>query len=281
MFINHFNISADYPDKIDRRVFAMGMGLISENWEISHHSHAKGQLIFVEKGVVSLEAEDGIWNVPFQGAVWIPPGTDHRSIISENSKGLILFIEAESCEDLPKECCTMTISPLVREILQKIASFSEDYDENGSEGRLIDVLLDELQAAPLGQLNLPLPTDPRLKKLTEQIIKSPEVRGTLKEWARSINMSERNMSRLFSEETGMSVNQWRRQLHVVHAIFMLAEDRSLQEITENLGYESTSSFITMFRKIVGVSPKRFITERRAMEHQKPFYIPAGGFYEYE
>lgn len=280
MFINHFNISPDYPDKIDRKVFAMGVGLISENWEIAYHSHEKGQLIFVEKGVASLEAKDGIWNVPFQGAVWIPPGVEHRSVISENSKGLVLFIAAEACEDLPDDCCTMSISSLLREILQKVASFPEEYDELGSEGRLIEVLLDELRAAPLGQLNLPLPTDPRLKKLTAQIIKDPKTRFTLKEWARSVNMSERNMSRLFSEETGMSVNQWRRQLHVVHAIFMLAEDRPLAEITENLGYESTSSFITMFRKIVGVSPKRFITERREMEHQKPFDIPAGGFYEY-
>ena len=281
MFINHFNISPDYPDQIDRKVFVMGVGLISENWEINTHSHAKGQLIFVEKGVVSLEAKDGIWNVPFQGAVWIPPGTEHRSVISENSKGVVLFIDPVECEGLPAECCTMSITPLLREILQKIATFPQEYDESGSEGRLIQVFLDELQAAPLGQLNLPLPTDPRLKKLTAQIIKEPAKRCSLKEWARSVNMSERNMSRLFSEETSLSVNQWRRQLHVVHAVFMLAEDRSLQEITENLGYESTSSFITMFRKIVGVSPKRFITERRAMEVQVPFHIPSGGFYEYE
>ncbi|HIW07618.1 MAG TPA: helix-turn-helix transcriptional regulator [Candidatus Ignatzschineria merdigallinarum] len=281
MFINHFNISPEYPDQIDRRVFAMGVGLISENWELAYHSHEKGQLIFVEQGVASLEAKDGIWNVPFQGAVWIPPGVEHRSIISENSKGLVLFIDPESCEGLPVDCSTMSISALLREILQKVATFPELYDEAGSEGRLIDVLLDELHVAPLGQLNLPLPTDSRLKKLTDQIIKSPGQRETLKTWAKSINMSERNMSRLFSEETGMSVNQWRRQLHVVHAVFMLAEDRSLQEITENLGYESTSSFITMFRKIVGVSPKRFITERREMEHQQPFHIPSGGFYEYE
>ncbi len=219
--------------------------------------------------------------MPFQGAVWIPPGVEHRSIISENSKGLVLFIDPESCEGLLVGCSTMSLSALLREILKKVATFPELYDEAGSEGRLIDVLLDELHVAPLGQLNLPLPTDSRLKKLTDQIIKSPGQRETLKTWAKSINMSERNMSRLFSEETGMSVNQWRRQLHVVHAVFMLAEDRSLQEITENLGYESTSSFITMFRKIVGVSPKRFITERREMEHQQPFHIPSGGFYEYE
>lgn len=281
MFINHFNISPEYPDQIDRRIFVMGVGLISENWEMACHSHEKGQLIFIEQGVASLEAKDGIWNVPFQGAVWIPPGVSHRSIISDNTKGLVMFIDSTSCESLPKDCCTMSISPLLREILQKVATFAEAYDENGSEGRLIDVMLDELIVAPLGQLSLPLPTDPRLKKLTDQIIRNPGMRETLKSWAKLINMSERNMSRLFSEETGMSVNQWRRQLHVAHAVFMLAEERSLQEISENLGYESTSSFITMFRKIVGVSPKRFIAERREMEHQQPLHIPAGGFYEYE
>lgn len=281
MFINHFNISSDYPDQIDRKVFVKGLGLINENWEIAYHSHVKGQLIFIEQGAVSLEANDGIWNVPFQGAVWIPSGVEHRSIISENSKGLVLFIDKEACREMPNNCCTIGISPLLREILQKIATYPEQYDEQGAEGRLIDVFLDQLIEAPVGHLNLPFPTDPRLKKLTSQIITNPGMRCTLNEWARLINMSERNMSRLFSEETGMSVNQWRRQLHVGLAIFMLAEDRSLQAITEKLGYESTSSFITMFRQIIGVSPKRFITEHREMGIQKPFYIPAGGFYEYE
>lgn len=281
MFINHFNISLDYPDQINRKVFVIGMGLISESWELVTHSHKKGQLIFMEKGVASLETQDGIWNVPFRGAVWIPPDIEHRSIISDNAKGLVLFIEPSACQQLPKECCIMSISSLLREILQKVSTFPENYNEQDSEGRLVEVLLDELKNAPLGALNLPLPIDPRLKKLTDQIIQNPATRETLKTWAQSINMSERNMSRLFSEETGMSVNQWRRQLHVVHAIFMLGEDRSLQEITETLGYESTSSFITMFRKIAGDSPKRFMQERREREYQRHFSIPAGGFYEYE
>ena len=280
MFINHFKISLDYPDQIDRKVFVIGMGLISESWELVTHAHKKGQLIFVEKGVTSLETKGGIWNVPFQGAVWVPPNVEHRSIISDNSKGLILFIDPKVCEQLPKECCTLSISSLLREILQKVATFPENYDEKGYEGQLIEILLNELRTAPLGELNLPLPSDPRLKKLTEQIIQTPVARETLQTWAKSINMSSRNMSRLFLEETGMSVNQWRRQLHVVNAIFMLGEGRSLQDITEQLGYKSTSSFITMFRKIAGASPKRFMAERREREQQH-FNIPSGGFYEYE
>lgn len=282
MFINHFKISLDYPDQIDRKVFVIGMGLISESWELVTHAHKKGQLIFVEKGVTSLETKGGIWNVPFQGAVWIPPNMEHRSIISDNSKGLILFIDTNTCQQLPKECCTLSISSLLREILQKVATFPENYDEKGYEGQLIEILLNELKTAPLGELNLPLPSDPRLKKLTEQIIQTPVARETLQTWAKSINMSSRNMSRLFLEETGMSVNQWRRQLHVVNAIFMLGEGQSLQDIAEQLGYTSASSFITMFRKIAGTSPKRFMTERRERErNQKHFNIPAGGFYEYE
>ncbi|GAA5100431.1 AraC family transcriptional regulator [Wohlfahrtiimonas larvae] len=280
MFINHFKISSDYPDQIDRKVVVVGMGLISESWELMDHSHKKGQLIFIEKGVTSLETKSGIWNVPSHGAVWVPPNTEHRSIISDHSKGLILFIAPEVCDALPKECCTIHISSLLRELLQKVATFPEDYDETGPSGLIIEVLLNELKVAPLDQLNLPLPRDPRLKKLTKHIIDNPVERETLQSWAKSINMSSRNMSRLFLEETGMSVNQWRRQLHVVNAIFMLGEGRSLQDITELLGYTNTSSFITMFRKIAGVSPKRFMIERKERE-QQIFHIPAGGFYEYK
>lgn len=281
MFIDHIkNITVDYPDQIDRRIFVVGIGLISESWELMPHTHQKGQLIFVEKGVTSLETTEGIWNVPFQGAVWIPPKIEHHSIISHNSTGLIVFIDQDNCAHLPKNCCTLNISSFLREVLKKVATFPEDYDESGYEGQLVEILLKELKSAPLGELNLPLPKDPRLKKLTVQIMKNPVKRETLKKWAEFINMSSRNMSRLFLEETGMSVNQWRRQLHVVNAIFMLGEGRSLQEISDQLGYKNISSFITMFRRITGIAPKKFITEHRAQEGQY-FNIPARGFYEYK
>lgn len=280
MFINHYEVAADYPDKVDRPVFVMGLGLINENWEIPFHQHTKSQLIFANSGVITLETENSLWNVPFQGAVWIPSNLVHRAKISGNAKGFVVFVEPDAIDGLPQFCCTIAISPLIRELLQRTVELPELYDVNGAEGRLMTVLLEELISAPFAQMNLPMPSDARLRKLTDAMLADPARKLTLDEWANVVNMSERNLSRVFAHETGLSVNRWRRQMHVIKAMSMLAEEKPIQVISDDLGYENSSAFITMFRKAVGITPKRFITEHNEMSRSNPLYVPTGSFYEY-
>jgi len=60
---------------------------------------------------------------------------------------------------------------------------------------------------------------------------------------------------------GMSFGRWRRQLHIVLALRRLSAGQSVQAIAVDLGYESASSFVTMFRKMVGKPPGRYLLER--------------------
>ena len=47
------------------------------------------------------------------------------------------------------------------------------------------------------------------------------------------------------------------------AVKWLETDSSVQQVAEDLGYESAGSFVTMFRKALGSSPARYMAERRA------------------
>ena len=123
------------------------------------------------------------------------------------------------------------------------------------------VLLDELVAAPLEQLHLPRPSDARLVKLADAILADPADAATLPQWAARIGMSERNMSRLFRQQTGMSVGRWRHQWHVIAGLQRLTSGLSVQAVAYELGYDSASAFVTMFKKAVGKPPGRFLAER--------------------
>jgi AraC-like DNA-binding protein len=52
----------------------------------------------------------------------------------------------------------------------------------------------------------------------------------------------------------MSFGRWRQQLSVMLAVEWLAGGASIQQVAADLGYESTPSFVTMFRKALGTSP---------------------------
>jgi AraC-like DNA-binding protein len=95
------------------------------------------------------------------------------------------------------------------------------------------------------------------------MIASPVDRGTMDVWARRAGMSERTLARLITRETGMSFGRWRQQLGVMLAVKWLAGGASIQEVAQDLGYESLPSFVTMFRKTIGVSPGRYMAARRS------------------
>jgi AraC-like DNA-binding protein len=128
------------------------------------------------------------------------------------------------------------------------------------------VLLDELAAAQVEHLHLPMPDDARLRGIVDLMIASPADRVTLDVWAKRAGLSERTLARLIGRETGMSFGRWRQQLCVVLAVKGLAGGASIQQVTADLGYESVPSFVTMFRKALGTSPGRYMVERRFSRH---------------
>ena len=74
----------------------------------------------------------------------------------------------------------------------------------------MSVLLDELAAAKVEDLHLPMPVDPRLRRIVAEMMAAPAARGTLDSWARRAGLSERTLMRLIARETGMSFVRPRR-----------------------------------------------------------------------
>lgn len=243
------------PDEVIAVHFA---GEVTGLQRSRRHSHRKAQLLFTIRGLINCQVDDGIWVVPPQSAVWIPTGLLHTTFGSGHIECICLFVEPRDGQKLPATCCTMTVSVLLRELLMRAAEFPEKYVGSGRDDRLFAVLLDELADAPIENLRLPLPQDSRLKKLADRLLTNPTDRASLGEWASRVALSERSLSRILKDEVGMSFGRWRRQLHVVLAIRRLAAGDSVESVAFGLGYESSSSFITMFRKALGKSPARYI-----------------------
>ncbi|MGR9424215.1 helix-turn-helix domain-containing protein [Rhizobium leguminosarum] len=163
-----------------------------------------------------------------------------------------LYIEPELAAFLGEDCGILFIRPLLREVILCFAS-DPAFLIAGEErrARLSDVLLDELRDAPLEPLRLPMLADRRLRRLADALLAHPSARLTIEEKSARIGASERTLSRLFERETGMSFGRWRQQLHVGLALQRLAIGDAVNSIALDLGYESASTFITMFRRHTG------------------------------
>lgn len=253
------------PDLVPRPVMAWGANVVTDTdgMEMAAHHHRKAQLMYMTRGVLTCEVSRGLWIVPPKCAVWIPGGVRH----SVKGVGVIdlycLFVEPASAPTMPEACCTVSVSPLLRELLLRCARLPTLYPVKGAEPRLVTVLLDELAAAPVEKLHLPMPSDGGLRKIADGLTANPSDRATVHEWAKRIGVSGRTLSRLVLEETGMSFGRWRQQLHIILALQWLSQGASVQAVAIDLGYESASSFVVMFRKSLGTSPARYMAQRLA------------------
>jgi AraC-like DNA-binding protein len=252
------------PDEIARPVVTYG--IVSNKIdmiELDLHRHAKGQILLVQRGALSCQVEGGLWIVPPRSAVWIPSGALHAIKATGSLEGYSAFVAPDIDARLPLRCCTVSVTPLLRELLFRAARLPLFYDEGGANSRLMEVLLDEIAAAEIEDLHLPMPADARLRALVDLMMAAPSERGSLEGWAKRVGLSERTLVRLISRETGMSFGRWRQQLGVMLAVQWLAGGASTQQVAADLGYESVPSFVTMFRKTLGTSPGRYMAERHS------------------
>ncbi|WP_394388987.1 helix-turn-helix domain-containing protein [Shewanella woodyi] len=129
-----------------------------------------------------------------------------------------------------------------------------DYEWSGVDGRLLRLIRDKLIVAIKIPLQLPYPKDSRLLAILTQLQLEPSNRNNLVQWGNIVGASARTLSRLFKNETGLTYSEWRQRFNVQVAITKLSSGETVSNISLNLGYESPSSFIYMFRKLTGVTP---------------------------
>jgi AraC-like DNA-binding protein len=119
------------------------------------------------------------------------------------------------------------------------------------------VVLDLLEELPQEPLTLPMPADPRARALAEGLARHPDDRRPLAELAREVGASPRTLQRAFLAEAGISFRAWRQQLRLHRALVLLAEGRSVTAAALEVGYESPSAFVAMFRRVLGTPPGRY------------------------
>ncbi len=262
--LSHLSSPDDWidPDTVARPVVTYGF--VTDNLgkvEIDFHHHDRSQLLLTLRGVLACELEGGLWIVPPQSAMWIPGGVRHRISAAGSIEGYNAFIDPASAPDLPQASCTLSATPLLRELMVRCAHLLVHYAQDGMDGRLVGLLLDEIAITPPGKLHLPMPSDRRLRGVVDMIMADPADRGTMADWAARAGLSERTLARLIGRETGMSFGRWRQQLKIMLALQLLAKGSTIQQVSDQLGYESAGSFVTMFRKMLGAPPGRYMAAR--------------------
>jgi AraC-like DNA-binding protein len=234
---------------------------IESGYVIQRHQHIRSQLLYASSGVMTVETDIGIWIVPPLRAVWIPAYTHHQILASGHVSMRTLYLQAEIDTGLPERCCVVSITPLFRELILHAVAMPLVYELNSPEERLTNVILDQIKAVDIAPLELPIPKDNRLKKIYQHLADRPEDNRTLAEWGKKVGATSRTLARRFRVETGMTFGQWRQQVRILEALKRLAMNEPVTTVAIELGYDSPSAFISMFKKALGKTPGQYFTGR--------------------
>jgi AraC-like DNA-binding protein/quercetin dioxygenase-like cupin family protein len=227
---------------------------------IPFHQHNRSQFLYASSGVMTVTTTKGIWVVPPLRAVWVPALTGHQIGCCGKLSMRTLYIIPGAAPNLPEECCVVSVPPLLRELILHAVTLPRLYELNSLEERIIDMILDLVQILKVAPLDLPMPTDVRLKKISEILTVNPGDNRTLEDWGKSVGATDRTLARLFRSETGMSFRQWRQQMRILESLRRLGREEQVSMVALDLGYNSPSAFIAMFKKALGKTPGQYFKE---------------------
>jgi AraC-like DNA-binding protein len=240
-------------ESIDRSVLIVRTLDDKAGRDIENHSHSYGQLLGTHRGLMSVRMKSGQWVVPSIHAVWLPPNHAHAMQSHGPFSGWLVFIAEGACAKLPTEPSTMATSGLLREAILRVASSKEGIP-NEEQSHIFSVIFDEIRNLPRQRLALPMPKDQRLLRICRAIADDPADGRRLDDWAVWAGIPTRTLTRRFVGETGFSFAEWRQQARLMRALELLAVDTPVTTVAFDLGYQTVSAFIAMFRRTFGVTP---------------------------
>lgn len=219
-------------------------------------------LIYATRGAVTVRTTQCAWVVPPHRGVWIPAGFEYQLEMSGGVALRSLYIATRHnsgrlFSGASHTCCVVNVSPLLRELILRIVHLGALDAGRPRQRRLIGVLFDELQELTAVPLQLPMPQDPRAARFATLAGADPAGKMPVAKMLRKCAASRRTMERLFQGESGMSLGQWLRRQKLLHALRRLATGDRVNSIALELGYNSPSAFIAMFRRELGETPKRY------------------------
>ena len=223
------------------------------------HSHRRAQLLYASSGVMSVIVDRANFVVPPQRAVWIPSAMTHEVSCRGHVSLRTLYFDERATGMAERACRVVEVSDLLKVLILEMARIGTDYVPSGREGRIVELLIDELKAMPSAPFHAPMPEDYRLLRVCREILANPADKRSLDDFADLAGMGRRTFTRLFKEQIGMGMAAWRQQVRLMQAISMLSTGRPVTTVAFEVGYDSPSAFTAMFNRSFGMPPSRYLS----------------------
>ncbi len=221
---------------------------------VGHHVHPWSQLIYAARGVMTVSGDRGAWVVPSHRAIWMPADIGHTIETTGTTTLRTLYVRPDLTKEQPRASCVIDVPPLLRELILHVLMLGHLLESDASHVRLTGVLLDLLNETPQVALDLANPVDVRARRIADRILARPGANEPLEGLAQGSGAGLRTLERIFKRETGLTLGKWRQRARLIHALRKLAAGATVEQAARAVGNESTSAFIAIFKRELGMTP---------------------------
>lgn len=239
----------------------IGATSYSRGTHLGLHVHREAQLLFASSGIMQVTTPKGRWLVPPARAVWLPPGIEHAVDVLADIEMRALLVPADWLAAHPEASrlnreFVVTVGPLLRETI--LAAFKHAANAKRID-LLVEVALFELVEDEDAATFVPLPSDPRARRVADMILADPANDRDLELLAHAAGASARTITRLFSAETNLTFKEWRQRARIMAAVEALGSGKtSIKQLAAQLGFSSVAAFGHAFRQIMGMTPSEMM-----------------------
>lgn len=254
---------AKSSNRLDYENAAVPLGVMPKKYpdgfSVGMHRHQRGQLIYAISGLMEVSTSTGLWLIPPQHALWMPPDIEHNMRTHGEVSMQTLYVRVDVIPQTFPQCPqTIRVSSFLRELIRRASTVPIQYDEHSHDARVLSLILGEINwHQDAIDLSLMRANDKRLARVCEAILADPGDNRSLEEWAQVANISSRTLARLFKEEFGITFTCWRQQIRVIASMPRLATGESIMSIALDLGYETPGAFTNVFRRFMGEPPSSY------------------------
>jgi AraC-like DNA-binding protein len=217
------------------------------------HASAEAQLIYPSRGVMTLHTRAGAWIIPPLRACWLPAFDEHRVEAPRGLEIHSVYCRGPVLHDLPGDRGVVPVSNLLRELILALEADGPAL----RRARLARVFADQVTLQQPAEPTIAPLRAPRLDPIEDALRRDPSDPRTLEGWAADLGVASRTLARTFWRAARMTFTDYRNQVRLHAGLERLARGEPVTAIAHDLGFRSASSFIAMFKRATGVTPKAY------------------------
>jgi len=249
----------------------------NKDFVFNGESHEMWEIVYILSGKVEVTENEKIYLLEKNNMIIHAPWEFHRIKSADGTSPRLhvmsFYAEGELPKKLSKGVFALSSDRIVQynNVFEKIYSFLNENNTSAYAGQYaadrLSAFLIEISEEDVAACFDMSPAAIEYRKLVLAMSNSVCENKALTDFARECGDSVSYIKKLFAKYAGISPKAYYNNLRIAHALRLLREGKTVNEVTEEMNFSSCNYFSAFFKKHMGVPPILYKNEYEGVKQK--------------